>query len=313
MLQGAASRVELSRDYPGRAIEVLWKRLPRPARSWKVTRTIGHLIHRRVCRLRERGGGNYTRFFRNLPQLEVLRDLALAMPRSNPLKILVLGCSTGAELYSLLWMVRVARPEQSVHALGIDLSPSSVRAAAEGAYPIDATEVAGISETAYHRLFTRQADMLRVQPWLKDHATWSVGDACSPDLLTRLGPQDLVLANNFLFHMPASRAEACLRNIVRLVAPNGYLSVAGVDLDVRSRAVRDLGLRPIPAKLEDIYTADGLLEAWPLHFWGLEPLDRKHPDWPVRYTTLFRVPHGELQEAPALVSAQRGGASQPAV
>ena len=235
------------------------------------------------------------------------------MPRRDPLKILVLGCSTGAELYSLLWMVRVARPEQSVQALGIDLSTSYVRAAADGTYPIDATEVAGISETAYHRLFTRQADMLSVQPWLKDHATWSVGDACSPYLPTRLGPQDLVLANNFLFHMPVARAEACLRNIVRLVAPNGYLSVAGVDLDVRSRAVRDLGLRPIPAKLEDIYTADGLLEAWPLHFWGLEPLDRKHPDWPGRYTTLFRVPPGEPQEAPALVSARRGGASQPAV
>jgi SAM-dependent methyltransferase len=293
MLQSAVSRVELPKDYPDRAIEVLWQRLPRPAQSWKVTRTIGHLIHRRVCRVRERGGGSYTRFFRNLPQLEVLRDLALEMPRRDRLKILVLGCSTGAELYSLLWMVRMARPEQSVQALGIDLSTSCVRAAAGGAYPIDATEVAGISETAYHRLFTRHADMLSVQRWMQDHVTWSVGDACSPDLPTQLGLQDLVLANNFLFHMSAARAEACLRNIVRLVAPNGYLSVAGVDLDVRSRVVHDMGLRPIPAKLEDIYAADGLLEAWPLHFWGLEPLDRRHRDWPLRYTTVFGVPPTE--------------------
>ena len=42
--------------------------------------------------------------------------------------------------------------------------------------------------------------------------------------------------------------------------------------------------------------ADGLLEAWPLHFWGLEPLDRKRRDWPVRYSTVFRVPPAEPTE-----------------
>lgn len=290
LLHGAVSRVELPKDYPDRAIEVLWNRLPRPARSWKATQTIGHLIHRRVCRVRERGGGNYTRFFRNLPQLELLRDLALEMPRKDPLKILVLGCSTGAELYSLLWMVRTERPEQKVQAWGVDLSPACVQEAIDGIYPIDATEVAGISEMAYPGTFIRQGDTMTVESWLKEQVRWSVGDACSPDLPGQLGRHDLVLANNFLFHLPAARAEACLRNIVRLVAPNGYLSVAGVDLDMRSRAVRDMGLTPIPARLEEIYTADGLLEAWPLYFWGLEPLDRKHRDWPMRYTTVFQVP-----------------------
>jgi chemotaxis protein methyltransferase CheR len=163
--------------------------------------------------------------------------------------------------------------------------------AARGTYPLDATEVAGISETAYHGLFTRQADTLSVQHWLKDNVTWSVGDACSPDLVT-LGLYDFVLANNFLFHMPPARAEACLRNIVQLIAPNGYLFVAGIDLDVRSSTVRDLGLTPITTKFEAVYTAEELLEAWPLRFWGLEPMDRKRRDWPVRYTTVFRVPDG---------------------
>ena len=284
------TRHHLTRDYD-RAIEFLWNRLPEPARSWKVMQTIGHVIHRRVCRVHERGGGNYTRFFRNVPQLELLRDLALEMPRGKPLKILVLGCSTGAELYSVLWMLRTARPEQSVHALGIDRSASCIRMAAVGTYAPDATEVAGISETTYPGLFTCQTNTLSVQHWLKDSVTWSVGDACSPDLVT-LGLHDFVLANNFLFHMPPARAEACLRNIVQLVAPNGYLFVAGIDLDVRSRTVRNLGLTPITAKFEEVYTAEGLLEAWPLRFWGLEPMDRKHHDWPVRYTTVFRVPDG---------------------
>ena len=73
----------------------------------------------------------------------------------------------------------------------------------------------------------------------------------------------------------------------------------GVDLDVRSRAVRALGLIPVTARLEDIYTAEeGMLTAWPLSFWGLEPIDRKRQDWPARYTTVFRLPDGPRQVRP---------------
>ncbi len=93
--------------------------------------------------------------------------------------------------------------------------------------------------------------------------------------------------------MPPERAEACLRNIARLVAPNGYLCVGGVDLDVRSRTVRQLGLIPVTARLEEIYAAEEeMLTAWPLSFWGLEPMDRRRQDWPARYTTVFRLPDG---------------------
>lgn len=52
-----------------------------------------------------------------------------------------------------------------------------------------------------------------------------------------------------------------------------------------------MGLIPVTAKLGEIYTAEeGMLEAWPLRFWGFEPLDPRREDWPARYTTVFRVP-----------------------
>jgi CheR methyltransferase-like protein len=118
MLRSAMMRTQLTADHMDRAIEFLWTSLPEPARSCKIAQIIGHVIHRRACRVHERGGGTYTRFFRNVPQLELLRDLALEMPREKPLKILVLGCSTGAELYSVLWMLRRVRPEQRVPRIG---------------------------------------------------------------------------------------------------------------------------------------------------------------------------------------------------
>jgi chemotaxis methyl-accepting protein methylase len=291
ILRSIATRTEASKSYPDRAIAVLWNRRPGAVRSWNVTQAMGRLINRRVRRVQQRGGGNYTRFFRNLPLLELLRDIALEMTRGVPIKIAVLGCSTGAELYSTVWMIRTARPEQEIQALGIDISGTCVEAAASGVYPLQATEVAEISEASYERLFTRQENTLSVQQWLREGVTWRVGDACSSDLAAQFGLQDIVLANNFLFQMSPDRAETCLRNIARLVAPGGYLCISGVDLDVRSHVVRELGLIPVTARLEDIHTAEeGMLTAWPLSFWGLEPMDRRRQDWPARYTTVFRLP-----------------------
>ena len=286
------SWAEGSGDYRKKVIEILWSTLPGTMRSWKVTRAIGQLIHRRVRRVQPRvGTADYTRFLRNPPQLELLRDLVLEMPRGVPLRLAVLGCSTGAELYSAVSVVRTARPEEEIRALGIDISETSIRAAASGVYAPDSRELMGVPEPVLERLFTRQEAALAVQDWLREGVTWRVGDALSSGLVADLGQQDIVLANNFLCHMPPERAKACLENIVGLVAPDGYLFVSGIDLDLRTRAVQELGLCPVKASFDAIYAADeSALKAWPFHYWGVEPINRNAPDWPVRYTSVFRVP-----------------------
>jgi SAM-dependent methyltransferase len=286
-------RSQQPRALSDRAIQMFWNGLPRGVPSWKLTQALGRRIHRRACRVQARGGGCYTRFFRNLPQLELLRDLVLERPRGVPVKIVSLGCSTGAELYSALWMIQTARPEQEVQALGIDSSETCIEAAARGVYPLRVIEVAGISETSYEGLFTREGKTLRVQDWLKKAVTWSIGDVCSSDVAARFGLHDVVIANHFLVQMRPGRAAACLRNLARLVAPDGYLVVSGVDLDVRSPVLRELGFVPVTARCEEIHAAEDVHTAWPLRFWGLEPMDRRRQDWPSRYTSIFRLP-GEL-------------------
>ena len=295
ILRSIATGTEASKSYPDKVIALLWSRLPATVRSWRATRLLGRSIHRRACRSQPRSGSdgtaNFTRFFRNMPQLELLRDLALEVRVGAPLRIAVLGCSTGAELYSAVWVIRTARPEQDIEAIGVDVSEPSIHVAAKGVYPLRAPEILGLPATSYESLFTREGENLRVQEWLKKGITWWVGDVCSCDLEAHFGLYAVVFANNFLFHMSADRATSCLRNIAGLVAPAGYLFAGGVDLDVRSATLRDLGFTPVTARLEDIYTAeDGLLTAWPFQFWGLEPMDRRRQDWPQRYTTVFRAP-----------------------
>ena len=231
-----------------RLIETFWNSLSPQVRSWKYTQKLGRRIHRRACRIHARGGGCYTRFFRNLPQLELIRDLVLQMPAGSPVKIASIGCSTGAELYSALWLIRRTRPQHRVQAVGIDAAEECIRAAARAVYPFRVVEAAGISENDYERFFTTEGKALVVQDWVKEAVTWEVGDACSPDLAARFGLHHVVVANNFLFHMPADRSEECLRNLTRLVAPNGYLVVSGVDLDMRGRVLKELGFVPVTAR-----------------------------------------------------------------
>lgn len=295
ILWNIARGTEVAKTYPDRALELLWNQLPDAVRSWRLAQTIGHRIYRRAQRLQQRGEAdqtaNYTRFFRNIPQLELIRDLTRETPRDVPLKMAILGCSTGAELYSAVWMMRTSLRNREIQALGIDLSEAWIQTAATGIYPLHSAEVAGISPDTYAGLFSRHGDALRVQQWLKEGVRWWVGDVCSADLAAEFGLQDVVFANNFLFHMDDDRSASCLRNLARLGAPGGYLVLGGVDLDVRGRIVQELGLTPVTARLEDIYTAEqGMLAAWPFRFWGLEPIDRKRRDWPTRYSTVFRLP-----------------------
>src|SRR5262249_4060721 len=159
--------------------------------------------------------------------------------------------------------------------------------ASRGVYPFRVVEVAAISEHSHEALFTREGKTLVVQDWLKDGVTWVVGDACSPDLAVRFGRHDVVLANNFLFQMPPEGSAACLRALSQLVAPNGYLVVSGADLDVRNRVLEELGFVPVTARCEEIHAAEDVHDAWPLRFWGLEPIDRTRRDWAARYATVF--------------------------
>jgi chemotaxis protein methyltransferase CheR len=279
-----------------RVIERFWNGLPLRVRSWKYTQDLGRRIHRRACRVQPRGGGCFTRFFRNAPQLELIRDLVLERPPEVPVKIASLGCSTGAELYSLLWLIRRARPRQAIQALGIDSDEECIQAASRGVYPFRVIEVARISETSHEGLVTKAGKTLVVQDWVSKEVTWAVGDACSPDLAARVGLHDVVIANNFLFQMSAEPAAACVRNLAQLVAPNGYLVVSGADLDVRSRVLGELGFAPVTVRWEAIHAAEDVHAAWPLRFWGLEPIDRTRPDWAARYATVFRSPARSLRQ-----------------
>ena len=106
-----------------------WNALPQSVLSSWPFRKLGKLIHKAHVRWQLRVPGlQITYFLRNEPLLEVLRDLALKLPSGRDWRIISVGCSTGAELYSLLWYLRSARPDLQISAVGVDiLTPLSQR------------------------------------------------------------------------------------------------------------------------------------------------------------------------------------------
>lgn len=233
---------------------------------------------------------SYTRFFRNRLQLEVLGEIAARYNQPGPFRLVVLGCSTGAEVYSIEHVLHGRRPDLRVSTVGLDISEDAIAQAAKGVYGLQDREVAGLSNTEVEALFRRERDELHVHERLRRGVRWVVANACDSNLRAIVGPQDIVMANNFLIHLADELAERCLRNIVSLVTPGGYVCVWGVNLDLRACVARELGLVPVLSRIEEIHNADERArEIWPWLYWGLEPFDRNRPGWQLRYATIFQV------------------------
>jgi SAM-dependent methyltransferase len=279
-----------------RTNEWVWRRLPRSLTTGGFATGYGRFVHGLVRLQADRKQYFGTFFFRNRPQVQMISRLADRAPRGRALRIAVLGCSLGAEVYSIGWSIRLTRPDLETALQGVDISNDALDVARKGVYSLGVSELGGehvlerTTEEEKRGMFDREGEQLKVKPWLREGILWRVGDASDPEIVDALGRQDIVVANDFLCHMEPGPAEGCLRNLARLVDAGGYLVVSGIDLDVRTKVANALGWKPVAESLEDIHNGDRSLRlSWPWRYWGVEPLDKSRPDWNVRYASVFQL------------------------
>ncbi len=261
-----AARLRLFGKHPAgfflRLNRRIWEIIPADVRNSYLIRAYGAWLQSLVRLVETREQYFATFFLRNRPALELMGRLADEKAEGSTLRIAVLACSIGAEVYSILWTIRSARPDLKVLVRAVDISKEILNFAEKGIYDPDACELVGCSIferlTAHEmeQMFDWEGDQARVKPWLREGITWQLGDASSPELIHVLGPQDIVAANNFICHMEPLVAENCLRNIAGLVDRGGCLFVSGVDLEVRAKVAHQLGWRPIRELLEQIHEGD---------------------------------------------------------
>ena len=296
----------------------IWNHLPASLRLLSPGRVYGRHLHTLVRLHDERKQYFATFFLRNRAEMELMRRFAGERTPGSKLKIAVLACSKGAEVYSIAWAIRSARPDLQVELHAVDISQEIVDFAAKGIYSLSSSDALAASdeeaikrkgdvswntsrdqrESMFERMireeiaaiFEVQGDQAHIRPWLKDRITWLRGDASDSKLIDIIGPQDIVVANRFLCHMGPAKAESCLRNIQRLVKPGGYLFVSGIDLDVRTKVAREMSWKPVTEMIREVHEGDvSLRRGWPLEYWGLEPFDDDRPDWTIRYASVFQI------------------------
>jgi chemotaxis methyl-accepting protein methylase len=276
--------------------EWVWNRLPRAVTALGPITLYGHLVNSLVRQDTGRQMYLGTLFLRNRPELELICRLSGRQDKGARLKIAVLGSSNGAEVYSIAWAIRSARPDLELIIQAVDISEEVLEFARKGVYAPGVSELVNepilerMTAKEMEEMFDREGDRYRMKPWIREGITWQLGDAGDRRILDALGPQQIVVANRFLCHMRPPDAESCLRNLSRLVAPGGYLFVSGIDLDVRTKVASDLGWKPVPELLEEIHDGDPSLRvSWPCKYWGLEPLDQTRRDWRIRYASVFQL------------------------
>ena len=318
------SQSNIARKYIGRPYLLfntwIWNHLPASLKSLPSINWYGcHLQSLNQHRSRMQYLGTF--FFRNRPELELLIRLLSQFRSDLTVDITILGCSKGAEVYSFSYAIRTQRPDLNMRLWALDICKEVLDFAEAGVYSLEHHEEGSgregpaslgrgghvalmttreqgdrsiferMSPDEMEALFERDGEQVRVRPRFRDGISWRVGDANDTGLVESLGLQNIVVANRFLCHMRPAEAEACLRNLARLVKGGGYLFVSGVDLAVRSKVARELGWKPVRELIGEIHEGDpSLRRDWPLQYWGLEPLDRGRDDWEIRYASVFQMP-----------------------
>src|SRR5467141_2798686 len=135
--------------------ERIWNRLPPSLTGLRPFRSFGHLLHSLV-RLQDRRMYLGTFFLRNRPELELIGRLANPNGTGRVVKLAVLGSSNGAEVYSIVWAVRSARPEIDLVVEAVDISAEAVKAGKEGVYERGFSEL--VLEPIFARMTEREID-----------------------------------------------------------------------------------------------------------------------------------------------------------
>src|SRR5690348_6720623 len=125
--------------------QAVWRRLPARLRDSRPASGYGRVLHALVRGRATRRQYFGTFFLRNRPMLEQIRRLVRERPPGAVVDLAVLGCSSGAEVYSISWAIRSVRPDLRLRMHAADISSEIVAVAERGVYRSETSEIEGRS------------------------------------------------------------------------------------------------------------------------------------------------------------------------
>jgi chemotaxis methyl-accepting protein methylase len=159
-------------------------------------------------------------FFRDPEVFDTLR--AQVLPRlasgGGALRVLSVGCSNGAELYSVAMLLDEAGALERTRLVGLDCRASAIESATRAIYPVE--DAGMVPDALRTRMFQFTPDGVRVADHLRARAEFQVGDATAS---LPAGPWDLVLCRNLTIYLRTPVTDRLLEAIVERLTPSGTL------------------------------------------------------------------------------------------
>ncbi|MEO7698065.1 MAG: CheR family methyltransferase [Opitutus sp.] len=170
---------------------------------------------------------NVTSFFRNADAFDALRrkvfpKLLAQRGGSEPVRIWVLGCSTGQEAYSIAMVFAevVAREERrpQLQIFATDLNEEVLRKARAGLYPKSLAQE--ISPARLRRFFVEEEGGYRIDKALRDQVVFARQNVLSDPPFSRM---DLITCRNLLIYLEPEIQKKILPAFHYALKPGGFL------------------------------------------------------------------------------------------
>jgi chemotaxis methyl-accepting protein methylase len=253
------------------------------------------LRHRMALYWEDRKQFTFTQFFRLPSQFDALTgpvlDFLDARHGSDPIRIAVIGCSTGAEPYTLSSVLLDRCPTLPVTIDAYDIDPEVLAVARNATYATD--EVLAnplVSSDFVAKTFDRRdGNLCEVKSQVAGRVRFHQADFVHGAVREDIPPADIVFAQNVMCNLRRPAAARLFDNAVALLKPRSVLFVDGMDLDMREQRTRKYGLVPLTFALERIHEEARLVrgERYPWCAAGLEPFSPKHRNCDRYYSTIF--------------------------
>jgi chemotaxis methyl-accepting protein methylase len=252
------------------------------------------LRHWLALHLEKRESFTFTQFLRLPSQYDALTGPVLELlggpERTEPLRVVVVGCSTGAEPYTISSVLQHRVPDLPFMIDALDYDEKVLEIAARGTYPRPTViNNRFMSDTFVSETFDQLSDRFVVKRDVAERVRFRRCDLFDPGFATATGSADIVYAQNILCNMPRGDARRAFDNICALLKPVGVLFIDGMDLDMRARLTRVYDLQPLNYELERIHNEARVIrgERYPWYATGLEPFNDRRKDLARRYATVF--------------------------
>lgn len=178
-----------------------------------------------------------TGFFRDLPEFAYLKDRVLPeliRGDSGP-RIWSVGCSDGAELYSVAILLAELNALHRCHLLGTDCRREAIEQAAEAMY--DPAAVEAVPRHLLLKYFHASGTKWRANAMLRTAVQWRTADALS---VAEPGLWDLILCRNMAIYVAPPAAAKLWNRLSAALRPGGVLMLGKAE-----RAIGADGLTPI--------------------------------------------------------------------